>query len=85
MRLALRRWGAPEALRVRALLAAAASYASLFLLLLWQALSGQSIVAPDAAIVGGLVAWALATIIALGWIGLSPRGTSHASMNRMVV
>ena len=83
--LGLRRWGAPEAVRVRALLAAAASYTSLFLLLLWQALRGQSIVAPDAAIVGGLVAWALATIIALGWIGLSPRGTSQASMNRMVV
>ena len=67
---ALRRWGAAEAVRVRALLAVAASYASLFLVLLWQARRGQSVVAPDGAILGGLAAWALATIIALGWIAL---------------
>jgi len=66
----LRRWDAPGAVRVRALLAVTASYASLFLVLLWQALRGQSVVAPDAAILGGLAAWALATIIALGWIAL---------------
>jgi hypothetical protein len=41
----LRRWRRPEAVRVRAVLAATASYASLCLLLLWQALEGQSVVA----------------------------------------
>jgi hypothetical protein len=41
----LRRWRRPEAVRVRAVLAATASYVSLFLLLLWQALEGQSVVA----------------------------------------
>ena len=66
----LRRWDAHGAVRGRALLAVAASYASLFLVLLWQALRGQSVVAPDGAILGGLAAWALATIIALGWIAL---------------
>ena len=84
--LALRRWGAPEAVRVRALLAAAASYASLFLLLLWQALRGQSIVAPDAATVGSLVTWALVTLIVLGWIRTEParRGARrHGSDGRM--
>ena len=44
----LQRWRRPEAVRVRAVLAAAASYASLFLILLWSALQGQSLVAPDA-------------------------------------
>ena len=41
----LRRWRRPEAVRVRALLAAASSYASLFLLLLWGALRGHSVMA----------------------------------------
>jgi hypothetical protein len=40
----LRRWRAREAVRVRAVLAAAAGYASLFLLLLWQAMRGHSVV-----------------------------------------
>ena len=83
--LALRRWRAPEAVRVRALLAAAASYASLFLVLLWQALRGQSIVSPDATTLGSLETWALVTLIVLGWIRLSLRGAAHAGMNRMVV
>ena len=41
----LRRWHRPEAVRIRVLLAAAASYAALFVLLLCQALRGQSVVA----------------------------------------
>lgn len=40
----LRRWRRPEALRVKAMLLAVAGYASLFVLLLWQALRGQSVV-----------------------------------------
>ena len=44
----LRRWRRSEAVRVRALLAAATCYALLFVLLLWQALQGQSIVGGSA-------------------------------------
>ena len=66
----LRRWRAPEAVRVRALLAAAASYASLFLLLLWEALRGQSVVAPDATALASIAIWAVVTVLVLGWIGL---------------
>jgi hypothetical protein len=40
----LRWWRRPEAARVKAVLAVAASYAALFLLLLWEALRGQSVV-----------------------------------------
>ena len=54
----LRWWRRPEAVRVSAMLAAAASYASLFGLLLWQALSGQSLVAPDSAALAALAIWA---------------------------
>jgi len=70
----LRRWRRPEAVRVRALMAAAASYASLFLLLLWQALGGQSVVAPDAAALASIVIWAVVTTLGLGWISLGSRG-----------
>lgn len=60
----LRRWRRPEAVRVRATLVAAASYATLFVLLLWSALRGQSIAAPDATTLAALAAWAAATLLA---------------------
>ena len=41
----LRRWRRPEAVRVKAMVAASASYGSLFLLLLWEALRGRSVTA----------------------------------------
>ena len=44
----LQRWRRTEAVRAKAVMAAAASYASLFLILLWSALQGQSLVAPHA-------------------------------------
>jgi hypothetical protein len=69
----LRRWRRPEAVRVRALLAAAASYASVFFLLLWQALRGQSVVSPDASALASIVIWAVVTVLVLGWIGRSSR------------
>ena len=59
----------PEALRVRAVFAVAASYASLFVLLLWQALRGQSFVAPDSTALTALAIWALTTTIVLAAIG----------------
>ena len=69
----LRRWRVPEAVRVRALLAAAASYASLFLVLLWEALRGQSVVAPDTTALASIAIWAVVTTLVLGWIGVSSR------------
>jgi hypothetical protein len=67
----LRRWRRSESVRVRALLAAAASYASLFVLLIWSALRGQSLVAPDAVGLAAFGAWAVISIVVLGWIAAS--------------
>ena len=83
--LGLRRWRRPEAVRVRAVLAAAASYATLFLLLLWQALRGQSLVAPDAMTIASMVIWAVATILLLGWIGVGSRRASRGNLDWMAV
>jgi hypothetical protein len=73
----LRRWHRPDAVRVRAVFAAAASYALLFVLLLWGALRGQSVVAPDATTLTSLTIWAAVTALTLGWIGVSSRGASE--------
>lgn len=80
---ALRRWRRPEAVRVRAVLAAAASHASLFLLLLWAALRGQSVVAPDAMALASIAIWAAVTLLALCWIGFGSRGASREGSERM--
>jgi hypothetical protein len=80
----VRRWRAPEAVRVRAVLAAAASYASLYGLLLWEALRGRSVVAPDALALASIVIWAVVTMLVLGWI-VSSRGASRAGFDRMAV
>ena len=69
----LRRWRRPEVIRVRAMLAAAASYAALFLLLLWNALRGTSLAAPDAAAMASIGLWAMVTGLVLGWIALGSR------------
>ena len=66
---ALRRWRRPEAVRVRALVVAAASYATLFLLLLWGALRGHSVAAPDATALIAIAIWAVASGLALVAIG----------------
>jgi hypothetical protein len=58
-------------------LAATASYASLFLLLLWGALRGQSVVAPDAAALASIVIWAVVTMLVVGWIGVGSRRVSR--------
>jgi hypothetical protein len=45
----------------------------LFLLLLWEALRGRSVVAPDAAALASIAIWAAVTMLALGWIGFDNR------------
>jgi hypothetical protein len=60
---AARRWLA-EFTRVRLAFVIAASYFSLFLILLWQALRAQSFVRPDALTIGSIMAWAIATVVA---------------------
>jgi hypothetical protein len=69
----VRRWRRPEDVRVRAVLAAAGSYASLLLLLLWGALRGQSMVAPDAIVMGSIAIWAALTVLAFAWISFASR------------
>jgi hypothetical protein len=81
----LRHWRRPEDVRVRALLAAAASYALLFLLLLWETLRGQSVVAPDAMTFALIAIWAVTTALVLGWIGLGSRGASRDGLDRMAI
>ena len=50
--------------RARLVRVAGVSYATLTALLLWQALRGQSVVAPDAGMLAALAVWALATLAA---------------------
>ena len=69
----VRQWRRPEGVRVRAVLAAAASYASLFLLLLWGALRGQSLVAPDAMVLASIAIWGALTLLVFAWIGFGSR------------
>ena len=59
------RQGWQETRRVRMVWATAASYVSLFGLLLRQALRGQSVAAPDFETIAALVAWAAATVLAM--------------------
>ena len=75
----LRQWRVPEAVRLRTLLAAAASYASLFLLLLLGALRGQSVVAPDTTALASIAIWAVLTMLVVVWIGVGRRRVSQGS------
>ena len=69
----LRRWKRSDETRVRAVFAMAASYTTLFVLLLWGALRGQSVIAPDELGMIALVLWAALTVVVLGLIGLGSR------------
>jgi hypothetical protein len=53
-----------ERRRVRLVSVSAGSYAGLFAILLWQALRGQSLIAPDTTTTVALVAWFVATAVA---------------------
>jgi hypothetical protein len=68
-----------DASRARLVRVAGASYASLFALLLWQALRGQSILQPDIVTTLAFAAW-LALTAAAAWLAAArPRLThSHA-------
>ena len=81
----LRRWRRPEAVRVRVMLAAAASYGSLFLLLLWEALRGRSVVAPDSLALTSLAIWAGMSLLVLGWIWARAGATSEHGRDRRAV
>lgn len=59
------RRGWQEMRRVRMVWALAASYVSLFSLLLWQALRGQSVMALDGMTITGLTLWAALTALAM--------------------
>jgi hypothetical protein len=73
------RWSRrPEAVRVRGVFVAAASYAALFVLLLWGALQGQSVVAPDRL----LAIWAAVTGLAFAASTFGSRGASRDSSIR---
>ena len=62
-----------DAVRVRLALTAAASYVALFGILLAQALRGQSVLAPNAATIGLLSVWMLATAAAVAVATMRPR------------
>ena len=62
--LLLRRRVASERTGVRLTTVAGASYATLFGILVWQALRGQSVLGPDAVTVAALTMWAIATVVA---------------------
>ena len=65
--LGLRRRSWSDGVRQRLTLTAAASYASLFLVLLVQALRGQSVLAPDGVTFAMLATWVALTTIAARW------------------
>jgi hypothetical protein len=56
-----------EARRARLAVVAGGSYATLFFILVWQALRGQSLISPDALTVGALVVWAIAATVMAVW------------------
>ena len=82
---ALRRFRRPDAVRVKLVLVAAASYASLFLVLLWEALRGTSVVAPDTTAVVSLAIWAVLSVLAFVWITVGSRGAPAERLDRMAV
>ena len=58
--------GWTEERRTRMVLAAAASYGALFVIILWQALRGQSVVRPDITTTATLATWLSASLLLMG-------------------
>jgi len=69
--------------RSRTVVAAAASYAALFGLLLWQALRGVSVAAPDA--VAPLAIWAVSTVVVVAAIFGGSRGAAPGAQKAVAV
>jgi hypothetical protein len=65
--------GASPQLKRRAVLVVSLSYASLFAILLAQALSGQSVLAPQGAALTALIAWLGATALSIVFVWLAHR------------
>ena len=55
------------------MLTAAGSYVALFGILLWQALRGQSVLAPDALTIAALGGWAAVTAVAAATVVVARR------------
>jgi hypothetical protein len=70
--------GASAEVRRRAVLAVSLSYASLFAILLAQALSGQSVLAPQGAPLAALIGWLAATALGMLFARLARRGRVQA-------
>jgi hypothetical protein len=74
----LARRGWSETRRVRTVCAFSASYLAMFALLLWQALRGQSVVAPDAVTISALAAWTVVSVFAI-WMAGSRSGPARVA------
>jgi hypothetical protein len=77
--LAVSRRRRSEGTRVRLIAVGAASYASLFAILLWQGLRGQALIDPDAATIAALVVWIASSVVAV-WAVSERRGLPSAGM-----
>ena len=66
--------------RVRMMLVATASYAALFVILLWQALRGQSLVQPDGATLAALLVWAILTGLGTWFAATRPATTRNQAI-----
>ncbi|HKO93743.1 MAG TPA: hypothetical protein VJU61_21465, partial [Polyangiaceae bacterium] len=78
--LGVRRSRRSEPQRVRLIGVAAASYAGLVAVLLWQALQGQALLAPHADTAAALLAWALASLVLVGWALKGRAALAHATL-----
>jgi hypothetical protein len=76
---------ASDAARRRMALLVSASYASLFLILLGQALAGQPLFAPEGATLTALIGWTVATLVGAVLVGSFRGNGARAQMNTLVV
>ncbi len=70
-----------DARRARLVVVAGGSYATFVVIVLWQALRGQSLVSPDALTLGVLAIWLVVTGVAAAWPFRSRPTTSDATLN----
>ena len=70
-----------DARRARLIIVAGGSYASLVLIMLWQALRGQSLVSPDALTLVVLASWVAVTGVAAAWPFRSRPATTDVTLN----